>query len=295
MIRQGDITYIPELKRLWKTCFEDEDAYIDAFFQALYKQEQVLLAEENGMLMGASFFLPGKIYVNGTWQDIRYIYALAVHPQFRGRGTAGRLLKHAYDSWQVPLLAEPAEDGLVNGFYGPLGFEQAFYLAHTKINVNMRQYAMQAAQIPVSGQSRHIFQVEAGRYSKIRRRRFCREGYVDWPVQHTAFALQEHRAAGGGALCAVFDGKEYEKEDILLYYIEDSQAVVTETTLAPKEAGEVLAAWLEEPVSSLIVKTAAGQAQGLQAASVDADSHICLTGMSYGLCCTSGYLNLTLD
>ena len=63
MIRYGDTKSIPELKRLWNICFDDEDIYINDFFAALYEDQNVLLAEENGVLMGASFFLPGKIFV----------------------------------------------------------------------------------------------------------------------------------------------------------------------------------------------------------------------------------------
>lgn len=32
MIRFGENGDIPQLKHLWKECFADEDAYIDAFF-----------------------------------------------------------------------------------------------------------------------------------------------------------------------------------------------------------------------------------------------------------------------
>ena len=61
MIRSGNNRSVPELKKLWKECFADEDAYIDAFFEAMYEDQSVLLEEENGVLLGASFFLPGKI------------------------------------------------------------------------------------------------------------------------------------------------------------------------------------------------------------------------------------------
>lgn len=82
MIRFGKITDLPELKALWKECFADEDAYIDAFFDAMYEDAHVLLEEENGVLAGASFFLPGKIALEDAaskglrWQEIRYADAI---------------------------------------------------------------------------------------------------------------------------------------------------------------------------------------------------------------------------
>lgn len=148
MIRYGDTKSIPELKRLWNVCFDDEDLYINDFFAALYEDQNVLLAEEKGVLMGASFFLPGKIFVEegeGYWQEIRYVYALAVDPKFRRRGIAGELLHRAYELYQTPLIAEPANEGLVGGFYEPLGFAKVFYLEREQID--MPDYGVQAAEI----------------------------------------------------------------------------------------------------------------------------------------------------
>jgi len=35
-IRYGSLLKIPQLKKLWKECFADEDAYISDFFDAMY-------------------------------------------------------------------------------------------------------------------------------------------------------------------------------------------------------------------------------------------------------------------
>ena len=153
MIRFGKITDLPELKALWKECFADEDAYIDAFFDAMYEDAHVLLEEENGVLAGASFFLPGKIALEDAaskglrWQEIRYVYALAVYPQYRGRGIAAALLHRAYEAYGAPLIAEPAEEGLIGGFYEPLGFSCNFYLDKTELTLQTEKYDLQAAEL----------------------------------------------------------------------------------------------------------------------------------------------------
>ncbi len=291
MIRFGDQECILGLKKLWKECFADEDAYINSFFESLYQKEQVLLAEENGALMGASFFLPGKIYLEhpqtgGYWQNIRYVYALAVYPRFRGHGIAGNLLKEAYQRYQAPLLAEPAEEGLVDGFYKPLGFSKEFYLKKRKIK--LFQYDLQAAQV---SPRLKLYQADADIYCRIRDRQFQRNGYVSWPKEHVAFAIAEHRANGGDALVAAGEGRE----DILLYYTEDGQAVVTETTLSEKEAAEVLNAALKQPCSTaLLIQdiSVKEEADGLQ---IPYGADCCLTGVSFGISGIKGYLNITLD
>lgn len=134
-IRNGSRADIGNLKKLWKSCFDDGDSYIDGFFHTFFNEEDILLTEEEGMLAGASFFLPGKIYLENGWQDIRYVYALATFEQFRGRGVAGSLLRYAFRHYETPLIAEPAEEGLVAGFYEPLGFCSSFYLSHTSMRM----------------------------------------------------------------------------------------------------------------------------------------------------------------
>lgn len=323
MIRFGDAKSIPELKKLWKTCFADEDAYIDAFFDILYEDRNVLLEEENGVLMGASFFLPGEICLRPQaahlacsgmpvkWQEIRYVYALAVYPQYRGQGMAKALLRRAYEIYGAPLIAEPAEEGLVGGFYEPLGFAKSFYLE--KKCVEMPRYDVQAAEIlseqaisreaaersfltsaeagPLKGA--YFCPVQAEEYCRIRDAYFQKHGYVRWPMKHIAFAIQEHCGSGGGAYVFRKDGRE----DLLLYYREGQDVIVTETTLNEKEITDMFLPWISGTCSRLILKRAAkqpGMAAG-KTAQTGQEQSDCLTGMSYGLSSVYGYLNLSLD
>lgn len=334
MIRYGDQKSIPELKRLWKECFSDEDAYINAFFEAVYEDENVLLAEESGMLIGASFFLPGKIYIEeknadwdgqaaGSWQDIRYVYALAVYPKFRGRGTAGTLLRHARHIYHTPLIAEPAEEGLVSGFYEPLGFSASFYLEKRQLEIKAPRYNMQAAEIrpldsvvnagaeiylePDKDSDRHsdkdadkdaaqtahtaylahvqINPVNAADYCRIREAHFKGHGFVSWPQRHAAFAIQQHTADGGEALALACG----EREDILLYYVEDKKAVVTETTLPAEYAAAVLAVRLPPSCRSMEIRNET------RVPAQPAPDSCRLMGMIYGMPPVYGYLNLSLD
>lgn len=308
MIRYGNTEDQAALKKIWSFCFDDEDAYIDAFFLAMYAGRHILVAEENGVLMGASFFLPGKLYLssepdepetscgseNGRWQNIRYIYALAVYPQFRGKGIAAEILREAYRMYQAPLIAEPANEGLIGGFYARLGFQSAFFLQ--KIQVPIRQNSLQAAEIrpQTYEQTSHAFvplqddTADVSRYCSIREAHFKKHGFVSWPRNHIAFAIQEHRANGGGAFLAAGRGCE----DILLYYQDGSRAVVTETTLPPQDAARVLAPYLPQTCASLEVCVEAGNSAWTAGVK---DPVYKLTGMIYGMSPGYGYLNLSLD
>ena len=310
MIQYGNRQGIPELKRLWKECFADEDAYIDAFFEAMYKDEYVLLEEENGVLLGASFFLPGKIWLElpetagvrtwetrdlshgqpqqrGEWKKIRYVYALAVWPQHRGRGIAARLLDRAHEIYGAPLIAEPAEEGLIGGFYHPLGFAENFYLG--KKRVELPEYHIQAAGISAfPEQETPFFPIRAEEYCKVRDTRLKKHGYISWPVRHVAFALRQHQESGGGAFAVSRNGRK----DLLLYYQEGQHAVVTETTLTQEEAQELFLPRMAGRCSQIVFTSPAEPSGSAKYAS---DTSCCLTGMSRGLSPVHGYLNLSLD
>ncbi len=311
MIRYADRAWIPQLRQLWKTCFADEDAYINDFFEAMYEKEHVLYEEENGVLMGASFFLPAEIWQEpsasgGFWQPVRYVYALAVWPQYRGRGIAARLLGRAREIYDAPLLAEPADRELVEGFYTPLGFAPDFYLKRATASVphdNLR-----AAETDRWEQTA----ATAAEYRRIRDAHFKRNGYVRWPQRHIAFAIQQHIQNGGGACILRTDGRE----ELVLYNLQQQDVFVTETTLPEEEAIQVLPRRICGTCSRIIVTTAAGSgdirtmeaagsgdiraaevvAEGTQTVTGAAAGSGCfLTGMSYGLARGYGYLNLSLD
>lgn len=280
MMQYGDRTKIPQLKKLWKACFADEDAYIHDFFEAMYENEHVLLEEEKGVLIGASFFLPGKIWMerpdtDDAWQPIRYVYALAVRPQFRGRGVGAGLLRRAHELYDAPLIAEPAEEGLIGGFYEPLGFTSDFYIK--KSTMELPRYDLRAAQ----AEEWEWIPASPAEYLTIRDSRFRRNGYVSWPLPHVAFALRQHGSSGGGAYILRMAGRE----ELLLYFIENQTVIVTETTLCEEECMELLTPHVAGTCDKMIVT---GQT---------ADSTDRLIGMSYGLFSHNGngYLNLSLD
>lgn len=274
MMRNSNTNDIQELKKLWKDCFGDEDSYINNFFASMYNGEHVLLAEKDGMLMGASFFLPAKLYQNGIWQDIRYVYALATDRHYRGRGVARTLLHYANEWYGAPLVAEPADKELADGFYEPLSFARSFYLS--EYHMKMPQYGLRAAE-----KMPDILPADAETYCRIRDKKLLQEGYAAWPPAHAAFAIAEHQRNGGGALQVCSEAEE----NIILYYQDKETVVVTETTLPPEETTDALLSILPQGITQLCIRCAMNSRKGTEK----------LMGMSYGLTVKNGYLNLTLD
>ena len=92
MISFGEDKYKPSLKEMWKLCFRDEDAFIDYYFDEVYKNEETLVYLENGKPV-ASFQMIPYFLKNGTEIfPAGYIYGAMTHPDFQRKGFMTELL-----------------------------------------------------------------------------------------------------------------------------------------------------------------------------------------------------------
>jgi GNAT superfamily N-acetyltransferase len=114
--------HIHGLRDLWKLVFGDEDDFLDLFFGAAFAPERCLCALEGDAPVGALYWLPCDSYA--------YIYAVATHPEHRGKGLASRLLEdthaHLKELGYAGAVLKPAA-GLFP-FYGRLGYETCGYI-----------------------------------------------------------------------------------------------------------------------------------------------------------------------
>lgn len=131
-VRTSRTADVPRLKELWKLAFGDDDAYIDHFFDRYYAPERMLVLEQEGAVqaMTAWFDMP-LVWADGQNWPSAYLYAVATHPNCRGKGLAGRLLAFA-DSWLKErgfacVSTVPARADL-HVFFGGNGFEECFAL-----------------------------------------------------------------------------------------------------------------------------------------------------------------------
>ena len=79
-----------EMRILWHDIFGDEVAEIDAFLVE-HSDAVPFIHKENGRVVAMLFVVPLQM-----WEEqIAYIYAVATHPDYRGRGIASKLLSEA--------------------------------------------------------------------------------------------------------------------------------------------------------------------------------------------------------
>ena len=117
--REGDI---PELTRLWREVFGDDEDFISEFFRLLWRPEYCRVAEAEGKLAAMGFCLPGPV-ANGL--SCAYIYAMATAEPYRGRCAAQRigleLIRGAFDSGVHLVATLPAEESLCRWYESRLG------------------------------------------------------------------------------------------------------------------------------------------------------------------------------
>ena len=121
---------VPAQRELWKLAFGDSGAYIDNFYNTYYRPERVLVLEEDGVLRSMTAWFDTTFVIPGHGEyRAAYLYAVATHPDCRGRGLAARLLAGADDcfrSLDIPAVTTvPAEPSLHN-FFGANGFRECF-------------------------------------------------------------------------------------------------------------------------------------------------------------------------
>ena len=85
------------LRKLWKTVFGDTDAFLDSFFTIAYSPDRCKYYAQDGEAICALYWFDCS-YEGGK---LAYIYAVATHPDHRGKGLASRLLEETHAHLQA--------------------------------------------------------------------------------------------------------------------------------------------------------------------------------------------------
>ena len=121
---------LPQAQALWARVFED-DAPLQRDFYALTGLTGPLVLTEDGQVQ-AMLALPEVTLTFPDGWSVKggYVYALATHPEVRGRGCAWQLLNYACEVLRNRradcILTVPAQPSLF-AFFAKHGFASAFY------------------------------------------------------------------------------------------------------------------------------------------------------------------------
>lgn len=150
------------LKRLWKTVFGDPDSFIDTFFDIAFSPERCRFIEENGEVICALYWFDCEY----EFGKLAYIYAVATHPNYRGKGLASQLLKDTHTHLKAlgysGAVLKPAK-GLFP-FYERLGYVTSGHI---------RRFTAHAKHSPAE-----IKEVCAEEYGRLRRVYLPKNGII---------------------------------------------------------------------------------------------------------------------
>lgn len=117
-----------EREQLWRLAFGDPEDFIQGFFQRVYTPDHSRVIRMDGRLAAALYWLDGE----SRGRKIAYLYAVATHPDFRGRGLCRELMEDTHrelaDRGYAGAMLLPAGDGL-RRMYRSMGYRDAVTIA----------------------------------------------------------------------------------------------------------------------------------------------------------------------
>ena len=195
---------IPAQRELWKLAFGDEDPYIDNFYSTWYQPQRVIVLEEDGAVRAMTAWFDTEFTAPGS-QPVRaaYIYALATHPNCRGRGLAKQLLADAGDLLKglgFPLLTTVPAEPTLHNFFSDNGFIECFINAEYEMNPEAAPFALPGVELK---------QVSVEEYDAARRELLADCARIDYPAQVLRYQEGCCALSRGGLYvgCGPFGGK----------------------------------------------------------------------------------------
>lgn len=105
-----------------------------------YDLSHVMVAEHGGRVVGTATVFPAKMWLSGVPMNIGSVAAVAVHPDFRRRGVAAKMMRfailRAYSERQALTALFPFSHKFYNKFgYQTVGDLHAYRVHRTNINI----------------------------------------------------------------------------------------------------------------------------------------------------------------
>lgn len=218
MITFASREMIPYLKEMWKICFNDEESYINLYFDKRFSEDDMLVLLIEGKPVSMLSLLPAVLIIkNLELKKINYIYAVATLPEYRRNGYCKKLIEHALEIINLKNEAAillPASSKL-RKYYRSTGFTDAFNLLKRNINIQTHSIRSMENQEDIF----EICDITPEEYKKLRDICFYKEGYVCWDINAIEYAIEETVFCGGYCKKIIYKNKEY----AALYYIENNK------------------------------------------------------------------------
>lgn len=184
----------PALRDLWAQCFGDDQKYVDFIFRRLLSPENILTAVEDGAPRAMLCLQPFTLSAPGGEADACYIFGVATHPEYRGRGLSTSLLEEAHcqitgRGMALSALVPSGEE--LFGFYGKRGYQTAF---------EMRKIVYRAEELKENPKPCKLSPVAFGAIATLRNSFYADRPFARWDVDYLRYIGGECRMLGGDVL-----------------------------------------------------------------------------------------------
>ncbi|MBD8348929.1 GNAT family N-acetyltransferase [Dysgonomonas sp. HGC4] len=129
MIQFANKNTAPEVRSMWKICFEDTDEYMDLYFSRQYRDENTLIYWVDNKAVASLQMIPYSIRFYGEVIPFYYLAGLCTLSEYRNKGYMGKLIRESFSIMRarnIPLsILVPAEEWLF-GYYERYGFTTTF-------------------------------------------------------------------------------------------------------------------------------------------------------------------------
>ena len=127
---------IDSIKEIWNYCFNDEDTFVDYYFNHKYKNHNTIVACEDNDIVSSLQLNQYKINLDNKVYDTSYVVGVSTFPQVRGRGYMRNImdfsLNELYKKGQLISILMPIDYRL----YRKYGYEHCYDQLEYNINID---------------------------------------------------------------------------------------------------------------------------------------------------------------
>ena len=156
IIKAPQPLHIPALRTLWKDIFGDTDAFLDSFFSTAFSPNRSLCAIIDDQIVGMLYWFDCTY----SGQKIAYLYAVATHEAYRGRGICHNLMDATHQLLKereyAGVILVPVAPHLFD-FYKKQGYEICTRVSHLHTNASMETVDLQRIDANTYGTLRKEF------------------------------------------------------------------------------------------------------------------------------------------
>jgi hypothetical protein len=225
-----DIHVLAQVCGLWRSCFDDGD-FAEFFVRERVTDQNMLLIYRDGKPVSMGTFFPAVYHTKNGDLSVRYLYALATHPDHRGEGLAEQIMTCGMELWDEPIVLSPGEPSLYR-YYEKRGFVRCF---------RSEQRGERLAPARNCRWNFRLEQADPERYAQVRDRYYSdnRSAYLSWDAGAIDFAFRANEREGGRNLLVIPEAAE-DRAQLLMYVLEGRSLVILETSLSEELLNQLL-------------------------------------------------------